>query len=161
MMLKRLIFTIIFLTAVIGVYQKKLYAVNSEYEVNKLNEMRYVFENTSYCALIQERSTSSKLLPFNPEEEPFRRKVVTYEANVLETYKGKEMKTLTFDFFVEEGAVSQVASTPYILCLCNKEESYYIPDVVPFRYPDNGKFREVAREAGKITNNNKMFFCDE
>ncbi len=160
-MFKRIVFIQCTLIGFLFLYGTNILADSAEEELDRIDQMKYVIDDTDYCALMQDLSISSRPFPYNPEEDPRRLKVLTYTAKVYETYKGAEVKSLNYEFIVEAGGTTSLYSEPYIQCLCKNKETYYVPDVVKFTYPNTEKFREEARKAGREKPKKAPFLCED
>lgn len=133
--------------------------VNSEKKKNeKIEEMKHIIKNTSYCALIVDQNVTKIALPYNPEINLSKHDKYVYIAKVLETFSGNELEFITYEYIVEAGGIPYIDKTPYITCLCKNYRSYYVPDVIRFDYDGTNIF---IREARKVKSNRNPNYCNE
>ncbi|MFC3152258.1 hypothetical protein ACFOEK_14580 [Litoribrevibacter euphylliae] len=79
-------------------------------------------QNTSYSAVI--KHTRVEVIPSNDQDFPEQH---IYYAKVIETLNGKELTTLSYSMFVEEGEDAVIDQSPIIVTLCKNGEGFYWP----------------------------------
>ncbi|HFQ4839190.1 hypothetical protein [Vibrio vulnificus] len=84
-----------------------------------------------------------------------------YEAEVIETLRGKQHKRIRYTLYVEQGEDVTLDTTPVIITLCSDNDEYYWPGV-GVQFSAASSFVQAAKNsASQVVKHQSHFaFCD-
>ncbi len=115
--------------------------------------------NTPYSALVSIISKDIIELPDEDKFDDFSEQKIIYHVDVLETYRGKERKKISYVMLVENGEKTDFQKTLFIITLCDSKEGFYWPGVGA-SFSDDSKLKSLARAAAKQVDNKQVAFSD-
>jgi len=122
----------------------------------------YGIQNTPYAALIRNTSSNVEPLPDADASDDYALERWSFTAEVLETYRGAQVKNIHYTVEAEKGESPNFGGEPFIILLCESKDGYYWPGV-GFNFPAGERQEKIARSSEqKADKEQKVFIeCDE
>ena len=111
-------------------------------------------ENTPYSARIQQ--TSIKPLKSDGKNDNDVDEYIV-DANVLETYRGKNLERVRYSVFVEKGELMTISKEAMIVSLCIDKNNYYWPGVGS-SFPADKPVDQSAKRISQALNSTQSTF---
>ncbi len=116
---------------------------------------------TPYSALVQQMTVDVIALPDIDKNDDYAEEQHIYNAAVLETYRGPQLKNISYAVIVEKGKAAMLSKEPVILTLCEKEDIFFWPGVSS-TFPASNQVKSIAKAVSKNVDAKQASFanCD-
>ena len=131
---------------------EKEYLLQSEF-------LKKAIVNTPYSALIKVTSVDTFDVPDSDKLDDYAEQKLTYHANVIEPYRGKMDKNITYVMYIEKGEEVEYPKEALIVTLCQSKDGLFWPGVGA-SFSSDGRLRELAKKYSQQLNKQQTSFDD-
>ena len=114
---------------------------------------------TPYSALIKVTSVDIFDMPDSDKSDDYAEQKLTYHAKVIESYRGKADRNITYVMYIEKGEDVGHPKEAFIITLCQSRNGLFWPGVGA-SFSSDYRLRELARKHSKQFSNQQSSFED-
>lgn len=130
-----------------------------------LQQKKYLqkaLKDTPYSALIKITSVKTIDLPDKDPSDDYAEQKLVYQAEVIETYRGKKHQQLSYEMYIEKGEAVEHDKKPFIVTLCQSKDGFYWPGVGASFSADKRLITFAKKQANLLDKKQTTFNgCDE